>query len=432
MKRNESEPNIIRNQGNEIYKTCSLDLPLTILKERVYKCVNLYEISERLSLEQDEKFKSNKNLALAYLKILQKLSLVYENKHFDEFFYFMSESLKRYMSALKFGKIEIQNDLSEKIIDLVISYINKVNSCQETKNEDFIIKLIKIKDIVTWNYPKIQFHIFITIIKKYLRRGIEDYDDRFYVKANSKFENCLEFTREALYFKNKLEKIQIDDLSGIEEDCIFYIFRCDASRYIQESDNIFRKAVFEEENLQFDMIIICLDKLREALMQIECREEKSFDVELAAIAYSKLAVIFHKIIKNASKGGLYAKESVDLGMSLLPKNVEIEQWFKNSKEILAEIRKKKEKEEADEIRESKKKYLNELKDIIYDLTSKSTSYSIEKFMKHILDKHPATEESRNYKVDEEKAKSCIKKVILKVISFYHPDKFTKEDLKKKY
>ena len=324
-------------------------------------------------------------------------------------------------------KFEINKD--ELTDELLAKNQEIMNSIKDIKNDESIRKnLFKIKEIITWNYPEIIVIIYITLCKKYLADGINEYDECKYIKANSSFNNCLEFTREALFYRKKILITHLETLNEIEEDACFYIFRCDSYRNISESDKLFKKAVYENEELQFHIILLCLDKLREVLMNIEQKNGSKYDVELAAITYSKMGVIFENVIKNREKSEFYCKKSVELGLTLHPKNVEIETWYKDAKYILEIIRKEREKDENKKIKEAKVKYESELKEII-DVLEEKSKESIEKFLKFILKNHPPND--NNFDVDEEIKKSNQKKVILRVISFYHPDKFSEEDLKKK-
>jgi hypothetical protein len=431
MKNYESEATIVRNKGNEIFQSCKPELQYTIMRERIFKCINLYEDSIKISFELEEKFKASKNIALSYLKLVNKVISLYEPKYFDDLFFLYFQCVKSFVSTLKLSKNDIKKELTDKLKSVINLYTNCVNTSKDLKNEEIVRKnLFKIKDIISWNHPDAMVLLYIGICKKYLADGINEYDQNKYIKASSSLNNCLEFTREAVHYKKDISEVYLEALYEIEEDACFYIFRCDSYRNISESDKLFQKAVFENEELQFHLVLLSLDKLREVLMNIEEGNGNKYDVELAAITFSKMGVIFENVIKNRVKSELYCKKAVELGLTLHPKNVEVEKWYKDAKQILELIRKERDQEERKNMKEAREKYEEELKETIDEIEEKSKQ-SIEKFLIFILDKHCPNERNKNFDVYQEIEKSNQKKVILKVISFYHPDKFSEQDLKKK-
>jgi hypothetical protein len=77
---NSNSPNInitksksdeIRNKGNEKYKNCTQNLPLSTLKDRVYETISIYEEAFKTSTTEAEQFKAKKNIALTIQKLIK-------------------------------------------------------------------------------------------------------------------------------------------------------------------------------------------------------------------------------------------------------------------------------------------------------------------------------------------------------------------------
>lgn len=93
------------------------------------------------------------------------------------------------------------------------------------------------------------------------------------------------------------------------------------------------KALFNEEQIDMDAIYDALDAYH---LAINLAKEK--DMELEAICCSHIGKIFYKAFKKTDKARQYLYDCVRLGMSLLPKDVSNESWFKKAKMWLDEIR----------------------------------------------------------------------------------------------
>ena len=441
MDKIENDSSVIRNTANEIFKTIKPEQSLEQIKQNVHKCINLYEISLKLANDRQEKFKSQKNLALSYFKVVDKMSngAGYSEKNFEEFFYYASFSINHYMAALKLcDESKVLNELEARIIQLIEKIETTLSIYHIHKPNLLMPKLLKLASVISWDHHRIMIKIILAIIKKYFTYGIFCYDNNKHKESSSAFENCLQFIREALFNKRTFimnnedilnDFYEIDELNELEDSVKFYLIRCKASILISLSDHYYSLAIFEDESVDMDLVLEAVDYLRQAMMILEDDENK-LDIELIAILCSKLGKIFYRIYKNINKGENLVRKSINYGMSLHPKNVSLENWYREASSILSEISKIKEKEEKEKTDEERKKYLEELKSTIEDLDKRSKNESIESFIKFILEKHPPIKNLK-YDVDAEKEKSNIRKVIMKVISFYHPDKFSNEDLKKK-
>lgn len=224
----------------------------------------------------------------------------------------------------------------------------------------------------------------------------------------------------------------LEELSDLKQSAVFYINRSNAYRFIDQGNKLFNSAIYDEDSIEMDLIYEALDRYREALMLTNCFKESSenTDIELEAICCSKLGTIFYNIFKNNDKSEFFVKQSVTLGMSLYPKNVALEEWYVKSADILQAIRKKREDEEVKINNEIREKIKSENPKIFEDLLKEFNTKSTEGFISYVIEKHPPSE---GYKLnaEEEVKKIGLKKLLIKLIALYHPDKVIESDLKRK-
>ena len=181
-----------------------------------------------------------------------------------------------------------------------------------------------------------------------------------------------------------------------------------------------------------DLIYSSLDKYREALGIIQGKTNKT-DIEFEAICLSKIVKILYKILKNKNNDEIYqmAMQSVNLALSLMPKNVNNEKWYIEVSDIVQEIRnikesieEKNEQEELDELKKQKPEIFEEI-----EIQFKKGKLD---FVKFCLEKYPIN----NFSVNnvEEKFNQNPSNFLRKMIAKYHPDRLeknTKEE-KEKY
>ena len=200
---------------------------------------------------------------------------------------------------------------------------------------------------------------------------------------------------------------------------------------IEKGDELYENGVFNSENIEMDSIFLALDKYREALGIIQGRTNKT-DIEFEAICLSKIVKILYKILKNKNNDVVYqmAMQSVNLALSLMPKNVNNEKWYIEISEIVQELRQTKssieEKSEQEILEELKKN-----KPEIFDEIENKFNMGQLTFIKFCLNKYPY----ENFSDDniEENFEKNRKNYLRKMIAKYHPDRLeknSKEEMEK--
>jgi uncharacterized protein YeaO (DUF488 family) len=432
----QSSSDEIRIKGNEIFKTCDLTLPLSILKERVNRAINFYENAAKQATEKLELFKAHKNTALAYNIINQKLKQNCENFNFEDYYYHSFNCLQSYGICLKFYKLFLDRDSQLYFVINILSVYKKIwNLINETtylKDEEEIIKrILRLEKTISWEVcPEINAEISVLTANLFFHKSIKLYDNDNYIRSTSMITESLMYLNRSLSYQKQLTLKLVDELQDIHNSATFYLIRNHSKKAIIQGDKLFQSGICENESIDMDMIYLSLDKYREALLHTNCfKENGDVDIELEAIIYSKLGSIFYRIFKNETKAEIYVKQSVDLGLSLHPKNVSVEDWYREATTILNEIRQRRFNEEQKNMNEYRQKYKDELSDS-FNKIEEETKKSCQSFLKYIVLNHPP-QQGFVYDVEEEIGKSNIKKVLLKLISYYHPDKFSDTDMKKK-
>lgn len=98
---------------------------------------------------------------------------------------------------------------------------------------------------------------------------------------------------------------------------------------MDKGTELFKRAVFVEEKINMDYIGDAIDYFNNVINLIQDQ-----DLELSAIAHSKLGQIFHRCVKNQLKAKENFMSAIRLANSLFPKVVTDTKWFQISTKLL--------------------------------------------------------------------------------------------------
>jgi hypothetical protein len=137
----------------------------------------------------------------------------------------------------------------------------------------------------------------------------------------------------------------------------------------------------------------------------------------------KLCIEYLKIKKKIDKIKGCVSQSVNLGLSLSPKNVGNEKWYIEATNILQEIRDEELKEEEKNNDLLRTEMMKKEESIFLELNEKKKESNIA-FIKFILEKYPYKGYKNNGNIEEEFSKD--NKNFLKTLTVkYHPDRYPK-------
>jgi hypothetical protein len=197
-----------------------------------------------------------------------------------------------------------------------------------------------------------------------------------------------------------------------------YIHECvwKASIRSKYADNMLQHLLQEEEFINFDKVWEVIDHFRAAI--ILSREQ---DVEQEAYSTAKMGVVFDKIVKHADKAYELYKISLQLVISLQPKQFDSIKWYQELKERIQHFR------DVNYEADLKKKeinadvYLQELETELQEM-KEAAQKSWQSLLRHLYQKHPPKHFPEYSAPAEPFDDASASKVILGAIRHYHPDK----------
>ena len=391
-------------------------------QKNLRKNMNFY--SEQINKSIDFKQKSSLSEKLAFEieeYILQfDYNLVETNEAvFEKYVKYVKYLFQTYLIILQNNKEKF-----EYIKNKVNLYLNNI---EKIKIKSMYELILVFEDV-----PKFYLILLLKSMRSYFNKGIKLFEQKKYLEAKSFFKEVDSFGNYFKHMLNELEPNTKNEYDDLIESNNFHLQRITTQQLIEKGDELYKNGIFNSENIEMDSIYSALDKYREALGIIQGKTNK-IDIEFEAICLSKIVKILFKVLKNKNNDEIYqmAMQSVNLAVSLMPKNVNNEKWYIEISDIVQEIRKTKDSNEE----KTEQEILEDLKkkkpDVFNEIESQFKKGEIS-FIKFCLNKYPYDNFTDDGKIEENFEKNR-KSYLRKMIAKYHPDRLdkdTKEEMEK--
>ena len=176
-------------------------------------------------------------------------------------------------------------------------------------------------------------------------------------------EDCRKTCREAFNQELKREEKQFVDevfenIQIVSREVEDEKIRTEAFVLLTNAEKMHEKIMTIDEDLNFGEVYVVFDMYQLARVKVD---EK--DVELEAKIYSRMGIYHYKVLKlpaSKEKAKDYLTKSIRLALSLEPKNVTQEQWYREAATLLETLQQEFLKTEESKLEEEKKKYEKEL------------------------------------------------------------------------
>eukprot|EP01103_Thecamoeba_quadrilineata_P017552 TRINITY_DN628_c0_g1_i4.p1 TRINITY_DN628_c0_g1~~TRINITY_DN628_c0_g1_i4.p1 ORF type:complete len:348 (+),score=66.10 TRINITY_DN628_c0_g1_i4:1449-2492(+) len=254
----------------------------------------------------------------------------------------------------------------------------------------------------------LDFESLKKLAKLQFKHAVDLGEKKEYEKAISFLNKALQNVH-AARFSGRSFFDQKDVIKVLEEGCEVQL--CTAMDItLRITDLEFQKAINDEFNTEVMWSLV--DLYKSAIL--DCRNK---DTETEAICCSRIGRIFTKVFKIDEKAHAYYKISLELALSLAPKSFENVDWFQEVKAFLQDYQTRKTRTQDEEVEKQNEQFQVELKDVIEEL-EREKEKGLKEFLIVIHEKyHPNADADWKYEEGTD-----LKKLTLKAIVLYHPDK----------
>jgi hypothetical protein len=402
----ESLPSRHDQLGYKIYKKCEFMVSPELIITNMNIAINHYTDAIRLAKTDEEKSKSYKNILLCYEKMYNA-----KKANFKEGILYLKLCFENLLNCYSLEKNALLLAKLRTLLDDLIDYI-----FQESDNP--IYEAMKLKTFLTWKQVELRSLYCVLMAKKFFPLCIKDTEAERLNRALTFNYDCIEICGELKY--NNIKYKSNEEIKDIDDSVNFYVCRIKTLICMNQGKKIMSKAFNEDETIDMGLIYDILDKYRETLNINNILEKK--DIELEAICYSEIGCLLYTVLKNEERASELLNHSINFGMSLHPKNVHNERWYRKAYKFLEEIRQNKIKREHEENKKAREQFFEEIKPDV-DKFKPYQDKGWEEFVKYVLKTHPPTAIGEfNIETELSKEDKRANKILVKVIAFYHPDK----------
>lgn len=442
----QSKSTSYRNEGNTFFKKYDPRKSNKTNQNILYKAISLYTKALKLSNTVDEIYKSNKNLGLSYERMLNCINiddLKTNEEKFYNYFYILEPMCEHYSQALLYGS----KALKSNDYDIFYQKVSAVLLANFTilQLNGYINTIQKLTTYFV-NTRKLYYTLMTHLARFYFNHGLNEYNKKNYSKSKGLIHQSMHLIQRNYKENNdymNMDKDTIDNFEDLIESCNFYLRRSTVEQLLLEGDNYLNLGVNENDELDMTYIYLSLEAYRTALNQLDqsmthkelintdmfdlvnAKKEnlQKDDIELEAICLSRLGKVLYRIFKSRDKAKKYLSLCIGLALSLEPKNVTNEKWFKEANSDLKflqmgdtlELDAKKEKEEEE--------FKAHFSEIFKEIRTEHDKGRIN-FLKFILNKYPYKGYKKIDDISDEYCKD--KKTFIRNLCVkYHPDRYKK-------
>jgi len=187
------------------------------------------------------------------------------------------------------------------------------------------------------------------------------------------------------------------------------------------ADDLLAKQLQDE--FEFQMIWSIIDLFHQSIL---LTREK--DIENEALCLSRIGRLFHKVVKLKDKARECYRKCIELALTLTPRNMAGVDWYDEANEALQQLQREDLLYQDKLYEEARQSLLEEHKAILVEIDAAS-DISATKLLEHIYQTHPP--KNPNHVLETPTART-MKKVLLRAVVHYHPDKQSEDDPKWKF
>lgn len=421
-----------REEGNKVYLTATAGLSHSVQTERLQQASNLYYKAYNTSQNLEEKISAAKNLGMVSWR-LGKAAKNSQARSSVSMYHF-NEALK-YLSEAWIKSRDVKSDIWRN--DLCTSAL----SCWEDFKDGILcdIEINKRTAVLYDILPKIEMptiraDCYIHIATCHFHAGVVAIQEKNFKMALYQMKECYLPVTEASVLGKNIPLLHVESATKVlESDVLMHQCIAESMQANQIGDDLFKKVLMDEENLNIDMVYEVIDWYKQAVL----RTREITEVEVEAIAMSRIGKVYDKVLKLKYKAKEYIMRSMQLANSMHPRIFHDEDWFKDCTEILQRYQKETVEQESQKWQNDREVYLKELESELKAIQQEDIQHTFtrsEGFLKYIYKTFPPVNPDHKLEgVPDVGAMEAadLKKVLQKAVVHYHPDRIDVEKHGKK-
>ena len=422
---------LIRNQGNANFHSAGSCTSLGKARELYEQALSCYYRAKERATNAEEGSSAAKNIGKAAWKIAGVL--VKSSEKPNTVIFYLHEAVKGLCSAFNLSEQCKSPEWRSEVVGTLMGCLQEVLEAASTF-EDVDSKIDQLEKLVSiTSVDKAAADLNLRLANLYFQDGATRLQNGDYKKCLSRMKDCyrpIEEVKRLSSSAGELEDLLIES-ELLEQDVFYHTSAASSIQARAQGDQLLSIALEEHEHLDLDLVFDIVDWYKQAIVLA-----REVEIEQEAIAESQLGVLYDKVLKMKWRAKVYFTHSFQLAESLKPRVFTSEAWYKNCTATLQRYQTESRVQEEEENRKAKEKFRDELKDVLADIKAEDTT-AID-LIKHLYNNYPPKDPSWQKPSDDEMEKwrgleseykkrvrdssKAYKKVLIKALAVYHPDK----------
>lgn len=432
---------VFRNQGNEFFRQArslnANESPLQA-KDLYERALSFYYQAKDKSETREEECSAAKNIGKAAWRIAEVLTKKEPQEKPEVIIFYLHEAIKALCRAYDIGEewkdAEWRGEVFETISVCLQEVIDVSEAFVDTDRK--IAQLEKLAFITSVDEASIDLHMSLATL--YFHDGTTKLQNGDYKKCLSRMTDCYQPIEEVKRLSKRGDNPRVNyemlnEAGVLEKDVFFHTCAAKSIQARMMGDEILQNALLEQEELQMTLIFEVIDWYKQAVVL-----SRNVDIEQEARAESRLGYVYDKVLKITLRAKAYYTHCFELAESIKPRMFTACQWYKDCITTLKKYQEEARQRDDEEKSKARAGFLEELSQELAEIGAhRDLAVELIKFLytnyppKTPTWKKPTDEEMEDWDELETTSKRY-KRLLIKALAVYHPDKVDEEMYGKKW
>ena len=418
----------LRNQGNEFFRQAirlDVDCSPQQAKDLFERALSCYYQAKDKSNNHEDECSAAKNIGKAAWKIARVLTNRGEKP--QTIIFYLHEAIKGLCTAYNNSEECKDPEWRGEVFETISVCLQEVVDAAEAFGDadEKIAQLEKLVVITTVNeaVPDIQ----MSLATSYFHDGTTKLQNGDYKKCLSRMKDCYRPIEEVKHLSRRyggdLKYELLEEAEILEKDVFYHTCAASAVQARVQGDELLQTALKEQEKLDMTLIFEVIDWYKQAVVLA-----REVEIEQEAIAESRLGVVYDRVLRMTLRAKAYFTHSFELAESLKPRVFTSQDWYKDCTTTLKKYQDEARLRDEQEQQKARAAFLEELSDELADIGSHQ-SRAVD-LIKYVYSNYPPKQPSWQKPSDEDMEKweelesdsRDYKKLLIRALGFYHPDK----------
>ena len=416
---------VLRNQGDECYRRATqVDADSSPAKARNFYEQALFQFHQAFTKagDRNDVFLAAIKIGEAAWRIARVLNG--EKDEPEAIIFYLHDAIKGFLVAYNHTE-DCAERRTEVLKNLIPCYQEVITMADTLGSPDQ--NIAQVEKLCTMNtVVEAAGDIQLILGTLYFYDGVNSLEKGNYIKCLKRMNDCNQPIEEVRRLGESCERRHIEEVTELEYNVRCCFRSASSIKALLLGNELLELAMQEEQN--FDLIPDVIEWFNQAV-----NFARGIDLVQEAIASSRLGMVYDKVMKNTDLAKAHFTKCFELVEALKPRTFLLDEWYQDCTAALKRYQDEARARDEEEQRKSRAEVKEELADELKDLNDHNSDAI--SFIKHLYLNYPPKLSSWEKPGEEDMKKwdsldirsKEYKKLLLKALRFYHPDKVNENE-----